>query len=175
MLFRSRRLSETGSDCLVLGVASERVSEELRARCGDPLSSDEYRLCRIKQGVPVFPDEANSDTILTEAGLYSAVSFSKGCYVGQEVIERSDAIGKLPRTLELIRLNGASSIEPGTSVVNGSGEAIGKVVSSAVDGAEGATFLFALLRSGKYGSAEPVECAGLTGAIVPRRVAQQGT
>lgn len=170
-----RRVSETGSDCLVLGASPERVSQDLSATCGEPLASDEYRLRRIKQGVPAFPDEVNSDTILTEAGLYDSVSFSKGCYVGQEVIERSDAIGKLPRTLELIRLAGSGRIEPGTSVENGSGEAIGKVVSSVVEAAETATFLFALLRSGKYGSAEPVRCAGLQGEIVPRQVAQQGT
>ncbi len=169
------RVSEKGSDCLLLGASHQQLSDSLRAQLREPLSSDEYRLRRLKYGLPVFPDEVNGETILTEAGLYEAVSFTKGCYVGQEVLERSDAIGKLPRALELIRLSGTTAPQPGTAITSSSGEAFGKTVSAAVDAAQGATFLFALLRTGKYGVGDKVGCAGMEGEIVQRRLTGRET
>lgn len=169
------RVGETGSDCLLLGASHQQVADALRAQLGEPLSSDEYRLRRFKHGLPVFPDEVNGETILTEAGLYDAASFTKGCYVGQEVLERSDAIGKLPRALELIRLSGATPPAPGSAVTSSAGDVLGKAVSAAVDEAQAATFLFALLRTGKYGVGDKVACAGMEGEIVLRRLTGRNT
>ena len=168
LLAPKRRIAAQGSDCLAVGEAAARVAPQLEAACGEGLTPGEYRLRRTRLGVPSFPEEINGEIILTEAGMRDSVSFKKGCYVGQEVIERSDAIGKVPRTLELVRLLGEGEVPPGSPVVGAAGEAIGKSISSVADAENRSTFLFALLRTGKYGSAERVECAGRTGEIVPR-------
>jgi len=161
------RVGTFGTDVLTLP-NSQLSYETLVAHLGESLTPDRYAYLRIAHGEPTFPDEVHGEVILTEAGLYDAVSFTKGCYVGQEVIERSDAIGKLPRALERIRLVEPSEIAVDTEVLSASGERIGKVVSCA-PGTEGAsTFVFALLRTGKYGIGDSVSCAGLSGEILAR-------
>lgn len=169
-----KRIAELGSDCLFVGDASREAPLQLEAQCGVSLTAADYRLRRMRNGIPSFPEEINGEIILTEAGMRESVSFTKGCYVGQEVIERSDAIGKVPRTLELVQLVGPAAVAPGTPLLNAAHEAIGKVVSSAVDTENSSTFLFALLRTGKYGNAERVECQGQTGDIVPRQLTTKG-
>jgi folate-binding protein YgfZ len=169
-----RRVAETGSDCLVVGDASREAPLQLEAKCGAGLAASDYRLRRMRKGIPSFPEEINGEILLTEAGMRESVSFAKGCYVGQEVIERSDAIGKVPRTLELVRLTGTAEVAPGTALLNATGEALGKAVSSVADPENSSTFLFALLRTGKYGSSERLECAGLAGEIVPRQLTAKG-
>jgi folate-binding protein YgfZ len=128
------------------------------------MTSTEYQLMRLQRGAPTFPDEINENVILTECGMRDAVSFTKGCYVGQEVIERSDAIGKVPRTLERIVISGVQ-VTLGATITNAQGETIGKIVSSATDEASATTYAFALLRTGVYSADEQISSEGLHGYI----------
>jgi folate-binding protein YgfZ len=66
----------------------------------DPLTDDEAETLRILRGVPASPQELNGETFPQEAGLEAEVmSFSKGCYVGQEVLSRIKSTGRMPREL----------------------------------------------------------------------------
>jgi len=160
----SRRLGEPGFDLLLPTSSAQESLAMITAKLGSPITPFEYELQRLQRGQPVFPDEVNEGIILTECGMRDAVSFSKGCYVGQEVIERSDAIGKLPRTLERIVLEGVLAAQ-GASVTNARGELIGKLVSAIVDEKSGATYGFAMLRTGVYSENEPISCDGIQGYV----------
>jgi aminomethyltransferase len=61
---------------------------------------------RISRGWPRFPNEIGEDYIPLEAGLRAAVSFSKGCYIGQEIIARMDSRGQMAKRLMRLRLEG---------------------------------------------------------------------
>jgi len=159
------RVDEAGIDLLYIG-ATEDVFSEMEATHGEPLSESDYHLLRIKRGAPVFPEEVNEQVILTECGLREAVSFSKGCYVGQEVIERIDAIGKLPRILVRVRLSGSTTAIAGEVVTNAAGQVLGKILNAAYDSLESKTYAFALLRSGSYIVGQQVICNGLHGDII---------
>jgi folate-binding protein YgfZ len=132
---------------------------------GEPLSKSNYDLLRWEFGTPVYPSEVNDGGMLLEYGLRNAVSFTKGCYVGQEVVERSDAIGKLPRQIARIRLTGSDLLSGGESVVTLSGEALGKVVSVIPDPEQKGLLLFALLKSEKYKDGDAVMIAGRQGQV----------
>ncbi len=160
----SRRLGEPGFDILLPSQSIEETVRVLGERLGSPMSVADYQLARLRQGQPTFPDEINENVILTECGMRDAVSFTKGCYVGQEVIERSDAIGKVPRTLARVVLSGTGAVA-GASIVNARGETIGKIVSSVVDEASTTTYAFALLRTGVYSADEQVSCEGVQGYV----------
>lgn len=163
-LRQSRRLGESGFDLLVPSQSIEETLRVIGERLGPPMSAAEYQLIRLRQGQPTFPDEINENVILTECRMRDAVSFTKGCYVGQEVIERSDAIGKVPRTLARIVLSGAGAVA-GATIVNARGETIGKIVSSVVDEASATIYAFALLRTGVYSVDEQISCEGMPGHI----------
>ena len=87
---------------------------------------------RIEAGVPVFGRDMDEDTIPLEAGIESrAISFTKGCYVGQEVIVRvlHRGHGRVARKLVGLRLDGDRVAAAGTTVLAGDKE-VGRVTSS---------------------------------------------
>ena len=72
-----------------------------------PLTKDEAETLRILRGIPRFPQELNADAFPPEARLDErAMSYTKGCYIGQEVLSRIRTTGKMPRAL--VRWQGAS-------------------------------------------------------------------
>ncbi|MES2597389.1 MAG: hypothetical protein V4662_18715 [Verrucomicrobiota bacterium] len=77
-----------------------------------PLSEEDAECLRILQKVPVWPNELNGDAFPPEAGLEkTAMSFTKGCYIGQEILSRIKTTGKMPR--ELIAWEQAEDSEDG--------------------------------------------------------------
>lgn len=64
------------------------------------LTPGDAEVWRICQGIPRWPQELNAGCFPQEAGLEtSAMDFSKGCYIGQEVLSRIKTTGRMPRTL----------------------------------------------------------------------------
>ena len=62
-----------------------------------PGEAEVWRICR---GIPRWPQELNPEAFPQEAGLESrAMDFSKGCYIGQEVLSRIKTTGRMPRKL----------------------------------------------------------------------------
>jgi len=83
-------------------------------------SSDEYEIARVLASWPIMGVDMTTDSTPSETGLTDvAVSFTKGCYPGQELVERMDSRGTAaPRSLRLIRVaDGARVGEP--VVLNG--------------------------------------------------------
>jgi folate-binding protein YgfZ len=163
---RQNRLGNEGEDLLILSDKVSDIRVTLSARLGAPISKDEYDLKRFAAGFAEFPTEINDSLILTEGGLREAVSFQKGCYVGQEVIERSDALGKLPRHLERIVFDGCEAVPLQAVVVGREEKPIGKVVSVISDTANKRVCAFAMLKTGAYTAYEEVQCEGVRGKII---------
>jgi folate-binding protein YgfZ len=69
------------------------------------LNDAELALWQIEAGVPAFGAELTLDYIPLEAGLWSAISFTKGCYVGQEIIARMESRGRLAKNLTRVRVS----------------------------------------------------------------------
>jgi aminomethyltransferase len=159
------RISTNGKD-IVLPKAQFEEWRTSTSSAGEPLTLSQFNITRTRFGGVSYPEEVNADTILTEVGLKDLVSFSKGCYVGQEVIERSDAIGKLPRKLERARFSGVTALKVGTPIKNREGEAIGKVASAFADEHGGETLAFVLLRTGKYAPGEALMADDVNGELL---------
>ena len=117
----------TGVD--IFGAAPE-VPVDVR-RC----APDAWQALRVEAGIPVMGAELDERTIAAEAGLLErCVSFTKGCYTGQELVARLDARGnKVARRLRGIVIEPAAAgvmLRPGTSVALG-GKVVGKLTSVA--------------------------------------------
>lgn len=87
-----------------------------------------YEQMRIAAGVPGPAAELTEDYIPLEAGLWDAVSFSKGCYIGQEIIARMESRNKLAKTLVGLRLD--APVAPGARLYAGD-SAVGMITSVA--------------------------------------------
>jgi folate-binding protein YgfZ len=88
------------------------------------------------------------DTYPQEAGLKTrAVSFNKGCYLGQEVICMLENRGQLSRRLVQLSASGELAVEPGSLVFDADGKRVGELTSVAVtDGAQPTTLALAYLK-----------------------------
>jgi len=75
---------------------------------------------RVEAGIPKWGAELGEDTIPVEAGLqHTAISYEKGCYIGQEVISRLKSIGHVNRTLRgLVAVDGDTPLPVGATLVD---------------------------------------------------------
>jgi folate-binding protein YgfZ len=102
--------------------------EVLDAALEPTLGEAELERLRIEAATPRFGRELDDRVLPAEAGLDErAISFTKGCYPGQEPIARQHYRGKVNRRLRVIELDG--TVEPETPVVHGEKE-VGRVTSS---------------------------------------------
>jgi tRNA-modifying protein YgfZ len=82
----------------------EAVHDALVASGALPLDTDTLDILRVEQGYGAFGRELSQEYIPLETGLLDAVSFTKGCYVGQEIIARMESRGRLAKTLRGLKL-----------------------------------------------------------------------
>lgn len=73
-----------------------------------------YERLRIAAGLPAAYHELTEDYVPLEAGLWDSVSFSKGCYIGQEIIARMESRNRLAKTL--VKLQLSALVPPGTPI-----------------------------------------------------------
>ncbi|MCS6879945.1 MAG: glycine cleavage T C-terminal barrel domain-containing protein [Oscillochloridaceae bacterium] len=81
----------------------ERLGPALREAGAVRLDAPTYDVLRVEHGYGAFGRELSQEYIPLEAGLWSAVSFNKGCYVGQEIIARMESRGRLAKQLRGLR------------------------------------------------------------------------
>lgn len=84
---------------------------------------------RIEAGIPVFGVDMNESHLLMETGLENAVSFNKGCYLGQEYVARLAHRGHLNRKLVGLKISSAYIPSPGNEIL-GEGQPVGQVTSA---------------------------------------------
>ena len=100
---------------------------------------------RILQKMPRWPHELNAETFPPEAGLESkAMDFTKGCYIGQEVLSRIKTTGKMPR--EMISFESGVEVNAGDELWIE--KAVGKVTSVTKHPATGLNIGLAMIRQG---------------------------
>jgi tRNA-modifying protein YgfZ len=95
-----------------------------------PATNAQYENYRIQQRTPGYPGEVSRLFNPLEVGLGSLVSFTKGCYVGQEVIARLDTYQKTLRSLHKLVLTVPPDTLP-TELLTQEGEAVGFLTSCA--------------------------------------------
>ncbi len=138
----------------------EALAAALSAAGLPPIDEAAYDYLRIEAGLPRFGRELTLDYIPLEAGLWADVSFSKGCYVGQEIIARMESRGKLAK--RLVRLRPDAPLEPGATISAGS-RTVG-AITSAADGPAGPLAL------GYVKTAALTEGAALVAGDIPLNV-----
>lgn len=130
LLFASARTGPGSLDIVCAGGGA--VDQRLVGLGFEPLSEAEFEYLRRASGRPAFPSEINNEGLFYEAGMRSAVSFNKGCYVGQEVNERIDSHGRTAR--RMMRLRTAAGLIAGEEVslsAEGGAQFKAKVLSAA--------------------------------------------
>ena len=109
-----------------------------------PAGSLTYNSLRIRSGRPAGL-ELSSDYLPLEVGLWDEVSFSKGCYTGQEIIARMESRGRLAKTMVKVAL---PADVPAPAAVYADDRLVGRLTSS-VAAANGERYALAVLKVDK--------------------------
>ena len=106
---------------------------------------------RIEAGIPVFGQDIDEGNMMLETGMADAVSFTKGCYTGQEAVAMATYRGHVSKRLSGLKISGETVPSPGATVTKDSKE-IGVVTSALKSGTLESVIALALL---KYGYLDP--------------------
>jgi len=113
--------------------SAEAEFRERLASCDDcfPAGSLAFHALRIDAGFPLYGVDISEDNLAQEVGrTASAISFTKGCYLGQEPIARIDAMGHVNRELRRLRLENGPAPAAGAQILSPDEDEIGRVTSS---------------------------------------------
>ena len=112
---------------------ADLLSTNLQAAMGAGailIGEQAMELLRIESGLPGYETELSNDYIPLEVGLWEDVSFSKGCYLGQEIIARMESRQKLAKKMVGLQSNAPLKIR---GKITTKGSSIGRVTSATVD------------------------------------------
>ncbi len=171
----SETASVDGVECLAVGTVegidliaeaadAERLREALLSAGAAPVGAEAAEVMRIEAGRPRFGAEMSAATMPAEAGIVErAISFTKGCYIGQEPVARLHYKGRPNRHLRGLALSAPAA--PGTSLRLGEKE-VGTVGSAAVSPARGPVGLAIVRREAEPGTELAVGEDGVTAQVV---------
>ena len=155
------RLSDSGVQ--LLGPAAEVAA--LRERLDLPeMSEDACEVLRVERFQPRYGVDLTDRNFPAEARLEAAISFQKGCYIGQEIVARIQSRGAVKRLLVKLELEHAAS--PGAEITR-AGKAIGQVTSAALSPTSGPLALGYVRRDAAAPGTELEVAGGLARVVEP--------
>ena len=122
-----------GGDGIPTEAYGEPAAEVLDGGLEPTLEAEDLELLRIRAGSPAWGKELDDRILPAEAGLdATAISFTKGCYPGQEPIARLHYRGHANRGLRVLELDG--EVPPADTELELDGKVVGRITSAARDG-----------------------------------------
>lgn len=139
--------SKFGKDYFVPNESADEFSDELKSEGAVEISDALYEVLRIENGVPLYGIDMDETTVVLETGLDEAVSFTKGCYIGQEIIARIHFRGHVAKKLTgLIFEAETANVNSGDEIKSLEDKNAGKITSVTFSPKLGKTIALALVR-----------------------------
>jgi len=120
------------------------LAARLEAAGAKRAEAADVRIVRIENGRPRYGDDIGETRLPQETQQMHAISFHKGCYIGQEIVERIRAQGHVNRKLMRIELDGSVAPSPGAKIAVNGNEA--EVTSATVSPQSGKVIALAYVR-----------------------------
>ena len=120
--------AEDGFDLLIDADERTVIVDKLVAAGAQPVSPATFETLRIEAGIPRHGQDMDETNVVLEANLDDAISYTKGCYLGQEIIIRIKHRGHVAK--KLTGLTFEKSVEAGTAITSDDGKEIGRVTSA---------------------------------------------
>ncbi len=156
--------TEDGIDLIAPSAEMTRLRDGLLGAGAAEVGEEAAEILRIERGRPRFGAEMSTETMPAEAGIVeAAVSFTKGCYIGQEPVARLHHRGRPNRHLRGLRLDGAAAA--GDALRLGEKE-VGRIGSFCVSPAHGPIALAIVRREAEPGAELAVGEDGVTARVV---------
>src|SRR6266404_4609065 len=128
-IIRATHTGEDGFDLFVPAESAGEIWTAISSAGAVPVGQDAFDVLRIEAGIPRHGIDMDETNVVLETGLDEAVSFTKGCYIGQEIIARIHWRGHIAKRLSgLIIENG--TVQSGDKLLAEDGKEIGRITSA---------------------------------------------
>jgi len=167
------RVNSTGAPGFFVFVRVEEKEElvrNLQSAGADFADSEAARVVRLEHGKPRYGDDFTENQLPQETQLLHGVHFNKGCYLGQEIVERVRSRGHVNRLLVRIEIDGDEPLAASTKLT-AEGKDVGFVTSSAWSPALKKVVALAHLRAEHSGPGATVTAGERTVRVLPSQPA----
>lgn len=123
------RIGKSGYDIILPAEESDAVWQGFLLKGVVPVGATALNILRLEACIPRYGVDIDENTLVLEAGMKDAISFSKGCYMGQETVARATFIGHVNKRLAQFIANSKVSLGPATKLYVENREA-GSITSS---------------------------------------------
>lgn len=130
-VIRATHTAEDGFDLFVDRNDAQTLHESLTKAGAHPVGPDALEVLRIEAGIPRHGVDMDETNVVTETNLDDAVSFTKGCYIGQEIIARIKYRGHVAKKLTGLLFENEVALKSGVKILSSDDKEIGRVTSSA--------------------------------------------
>ena len=149
------------------------LREEVERADGSAMGYRALNALRLEQGIPWFGYDFGEKQIPHEAGLQdSHISYTKGCYTGQEIVERVRSRGQVNRVRVLLKVNG-KEIPAGGVPLTVDGKEIGHVTRAAFSPELQAPLAMGYVRRESSAAGSVVSCGGVEAVVIAAPVARE--
>jgi len=131
-IIRASHTGENGFDVVIDLSRKAELLQALETAGAQPISEDTLEILRVEAGIARFGQDIDETNVVPETNLDEAVSFTKGCYVGQEIIVRIKHRGHPAKKLIGLRFETDAQIESGAIIHSTENQEIGRVTSAVV-------------------------------------------
>jgi folate-binding protein YgfZ len=129
-VIRATHTAEDGFDLFVNATQAEIIRDAFIKAGAQPIGNDTSETLRLEAGIARYGIDVDETNVVTETNLDDAVSFTKGCYIGQEIIARIKYRGHVAKKLAGLILEGEASLENGAKIFSVDDKEIGRVTSA---------------------------------------------
>ena len=131
-IVRATHTGENGFDILVDAAQKAELLQALEDGGAQPISDDTLEILRVEAGIARFGVDMDDTNVVPETNLDDAVSYTKGCYVGQEIIVRIKHRGHPAKKLTGLKFETDVQIESGAVINSTENQEIGRVTSAVI-------------------------------------------
>ena len=153
-----------------LAIIWQNLRTATHAQHGAPIGMEALNALRLEAGIPCFPADFNDTVIPHEAALEAThISFTKGCYTGQEIVERVRSRGHVNR--RRVQLKFANQAPPARATrLRADGNEVGLVTSAAFSPSAGTAIGMGYIRREHNSPGSVVEYDGGTATVIDRSI-----
>jgi len=131
-IIRATHTGEDGFDIVIDSSRKAELQQALEAAGAQPVGDDTLEILRVEAGIARFGQDMDDTNVVPETNLDDAVSYTKGCYVGQEIIVRIKHRGHPAKKLTGLRFKTDQEIEAGAIIRSQENQEIGRVTSAVI-------------------------------------------
>jgi len=130
MIVPATHTAEKGFDILIDAKRKTTLWQTLVSAGATPVSTEVQEILRIEAGIARYGRDMDETNVITETNLDDAVSYTKGCYLGQEIIIRIKHRGHVAKKLTGLKFQTEQTIESGALIKSVDDKEIGRVTST---------------------------------------------